>query len=24
VVMDKLGFNVPHVVARALKLLGRT
>ena len=24
VVMDKLGFNVPNVVARALKLLGRT
>ena len=24
VVMDKLGFNAPHVVARALKLLGRT
>jgi transketolase len=23
VVMDKLGFNAPHVVARALKLLGR-
>jgi transketolase len=24
VVMEKLGFNVPNVVARALKLLGRT